>query len=290
MYKKVVATGKTGTLGSNLPFPGFSSRDYDLSSFSAACRLMEDHSPDAVINCSAKVGGLQKHLDERYSLFLDNCQINFNLLEASRKYKVPRVLSFLSSCVFSDKSIPQPFGIHEPYGHAKRVLEIQSRYLYEEFGLIYNCLVPVNLAGENEDFNLATGHCVGVLVRKAFEASKSGANFICWGSGKEARNFLYVKDAAKLTEWALENYTEKSPLILCDNKLVEIGYIAELIAAEFNIEKQLKFDASKDKGQKIRSLSGDKLKSLIDFEFTPIEKVIKNTCKWFVENYNSARL
>jgi len=299
-YQKVLVTGKTGTLGSNLPYPGISSKDYDLTNFVAACRMIEDKRPDAIINCSAKVGGLQKHLQERYSLFIDNCQINFNVLEVARKYNVKRVLSFLSSCVFSEQSTPpynesqihdaQPFKVHEPYGHSKRFLEIQSRYLYEEFGMIANCAVPVNMAGPGEDFNLTSGHCVGVLIRKAFEASKNGTDFICWGSGREARNFLYTKNAATLTTWMLEEYHEKEPLILCDNNLIEIGYVAELIADEFDIKKKLKFDTSKNEGQKIRSLSGNKLKSLNSFEFTPIETIIKDTCDWFKTNYPNVRL
>lgn len=299
-YNRIIVTGKTGTLGYNLPFPGFSSSDYDLTDTNDAFRMVKDSDCDAIIHCAAKVGGLQFHLDQRYLLFRDNVLMNFNVLEAAKNNKVKRVLSFLSSCIFSEKSPTpyseenihddQPFLVHEPYGNSKRFLEIQSRYLFEEFGLTYNCAIPVNMFGPGDDFNFISGHCVGVLIRKAHEAALNNTDFVCWGTGKESRNFLYTKDAAILTKWALEEYTEKSPLIFCHDDLIEIGDIAQLIAKRFSIEKRLKFDTEQQKGQKIRSVTGAKLANLINFKFTPMEQALNETIDWYLENYPKVRL
>lgn len=300
-YKKVLITGKTGSVGSNLSFGvGFPSSAYDLKDATRATQLIKDTNPDAIVHCAARVGGLQFHLEEKYSLFYDNVIINTNLIHAAKELKVERVLSFLSSCIFSDcaplpyseKDIhhSEPASFHYPYGYAKRMLEVQSKICYEKFGLKYNCIVPTNIYGINDNFNPDTGHVVAVLIHRAFEAARSGDDFIVWGDGKQQRDFLFTEDIAKLTQWALENYFDKEPLIFSNNTPIEIGYIAELIAKKFNIEKKLVFDTSKPSGQKIRKLSGNKLASILDFQYTPIEEGISKSVDWFVANYPKVRL
>jgi GDP-L-fucose synthase len=293
---KILITGKTGTVGSNLNFGfGFSSKEADLRNLKETNDLISRYKPNAIIHCAAKVGGLKLHLTEKYKLFYDNLMINTNVLESARINNIPRVLSFLSSCVFSDSSPSpyteemihdgEPFDVHYPYGHAKRMLEVQSRICYQQFGLKYNCIIPTNIYGFHDDFNYETGHAVGVLIRKAFEAAKNGTDFTVWGDGKQKRDFLFSGDIVELTKWALENYIDEKPLIFSNNIPIEIGEIAYLIAKKFNIEHKVKFDTSKPSGQKVRSLNGNKLASLINFKFTPIEVGISKSVDWFVTNY-----
>ena len=107
-YKNILITGKTGSVGSNLNFgTGFSSSSYDLRNPLHAEKLIKDVNPDAIVHCAAKVGGLKYHLEEKYSLFYDNITINTNIIHAAKEAGVGRVLSFLSSCIFSD-SAPLP--------------------------------------------------------------------------------------------------------------------------------------------------------------------------------------
>jgi len=300
-YKNVLITGKTGSVGSNLNFgTGFPSSSYDLRNPLHAEKLIKDVNPDAIVHCAAKVGGLKYHLEEKYSLFYDNITINTNLIHSAKELGVDRVLSFLSSCIFSD-SVPLPYceknihhsepaQVHYPYGYAKRMLDVQSKICYEKFGLKYNCIVPTNIYGINDNYNSETGHVIAVLIHRAFQASKTGDDFIVWGDGKQQRDFLFTQDVANLTEWALENYFDKEPLIFSSDMPTEIGYAAELIAKKFGIENKLIFDTSKPSGQKIRKLSGNKLASINKFKFTSIEDGISESVDWFLENHPNVRL
>lgn len=295
-YNKVLITGKTGTVGSNLDFGfGFGSKENDLRNKEATESLIRRMSPEAIIHCAAKVGGLKLHLEEKYKLFYDNVMINTNVIEAAKNNGIKRVLSYLSSCIFSDQSVSPyteemihdgpPFDVHYPYGYAKRMLEVQSRICYDQFGLTYNCIIPTNIYGYDDNFNPETGHVVAVLIHRAYKAAKEGTNFVVWGDGKQKRDFIFSEDIAKLTQWALEEYHQKEPLIFSNNNPVEIGYLGWLIAKEFNIETKLIFDTSKPSGQKVRTLSGDKLAKLTNFKFTGIEDGIQKSVASFIYQY-----
>lgn len=299
-YKKILVTGKTGTVGRNLSGVGFASSRYDLRDLKQTEQLFQDVRPDAVIHCAAKVGGLQLHLKHKYDLFYDNVTINTNVIHSAKLAKVGRVLSYLSSCIFSEASQSpytedmifdgQPFLVHRPYGHAKRALQTQSEICFEEDGLIYNCIIPTNIYGYEDNYNFESGHVVGGLIHRAFLAERDGTDFVVWGDGSQERDFIFTEDIAALTHWALEHYKEKEPLIFSNNQSVSVGYLAHLIAKEFNIEHRVVFDTSKPSGQKIRHLSGDKLASLVNHSFTKIEDGIPKSVKWFVENHPNVRL
>jgi len=295
----ILITGSSGTVGSNLNGVGFSSKDYDLRQRGAALDIIAANRPDAIVHCAAVVGGLDEHLRFKKRLFYDNMLINLNLLEAARILKVPRVLSLLSSCIFSDSAyqpyvesdvhIGEPFEDYYPYGYAKRMLEVQSRIYYEEFGLHYNCVIPTNIYGINDDFNIDTGHVIGVLIHKCFNAKRDNTPFYVWGDGSQEREFLFTKDVSKIIDWALVNYLDKEPLILSNNVTVTIGHIAKLIAKAFEFEGPTIFETGKPSGQKSRTLRSYKLINKMDIKFTPIEEGIDQTVKWFIKNYEKAR-
>ena len=296
----ILVTGKTGTVGANFHFAsGPSSKDFDLRIAEDARKCLLNYMPDAVIHCAAKVGGLKFHLEQKNDLLVDNLLINTNVINECRKFGIPRVLSFLSSCVFSDRSVGpynekqihefEPSEVHYPYAFAKRALELHSRICYEQFGLIYNALIPVNMFGKHDDFNFETGHVIGVLIHRAYLSKLSGEDFIVWGDGNQERDFLFIEDVEKLTEWALEFYLDKEPLILSSNTPVSIKHVAEIIAKKFGILDKLKFDTSKPSGQVKRHLNGSKLRSLVHFKFTPIEEGVEKTIDWFLANYPNVR-
>ena len=298
---KILITGKTGTVGSNLHFGiGFPSSDYDLKDKRQTEELFEHVNPDAVVHCAASVGGLGFHLEQKYKLFYENLIMGLNVINCAKERKTKRVLSFLSACVFSEKC-PQPvdesqvhehepFFVHYPYGLAKRMLDIQSRICYEQFGLIYNCVIPTNIYGINDNFNIHNGHVLASLIHKAYLASKNNTEFVVWGDGEQERNFLFTDDIAKLTEWVLNNYTDKEPLIFSNSYPVKIKYAANIIADKFNVKEKLIFDTKGPTGQASRSLNGDKLIKLTNFKFTSIEEGINKTIDWFLENYPNVRL
>lgn len=299
--KKVLITGKTGTVGSNLKFGiGVSSKDCDLKIRTEVDELFNLIKPDSIVHCAAKVGGLKMHLTQKYMLFYDNIMMNTNVIDCAKNKDIKRVLSFLSSCIFSDKSVSPhnegmiheypPVSVHLPYGHAKRMLEVQSRICYEENGLIYNCVIPTNIYGINDDFNMETGHVMGVLIHKAYLSYLNGQDFSVWGDGNQEREFLFTEDVAKITEWALHNYKEKEPLILSNNQVIKIKDIAYLIAEKFGVTNKLKFDTSAPSGQINRSLDGAKLKEIYKEPFVSIEEGVSKTIDWFLANYPKIRI
>ena len=300
-YSKVLVTGGSGTVGLNLSeHERISSSQYDLRNPERTIECFKEIRPDAIIHCAAKVGGLKLHMEHKYELFFDNITINTNVIDAAKRLGIKRVLSFLSSCIFSEQSVSpyteemifdgQPFLVHRPYGHAKRALQTQSEICYEEHGLIYNCVIPTNIYGYHDNYNFETGHVVGGLIHRAFLSAQHGGDFVVWGDGTQERDFIFTEDISKLTNWALENYEDKEPIIFSNNQSVAVGYLAELIAKEFNIEERLAFDVSKPSGQKIRHLSGNKVARLANFNFTPIEEGIKKSVSWFISNYPNLRL
>lgn len=295
----ILITGKSGTVGSNLIGDGFSSKEYDLRNSEEAIVAIENFKPKSIIHCAAAVGGLDEHLRFKKKLFYDNMLINLNLLEAARVRDVRRVLSFLSSCIYSEESSPpydesnvhdgEPFEAYYPYGYAKRMLEVQSRIYCEEYGLQYNCVIPTNIYGINDNFNIQTGHVIGVLIHKCYNSKRDNTPFYVWGDGTQEREFLFTGDVKKIVDWAVPNYLDKSPLVLSNNVTICMAQIAELIVKAFSFRGKIIFESDKPSGQKSRRLSGDKLKSLLDIDFTPIEEGINLTVEWFIKNYDIAR-
>jgi GDP-L-fucose synthase len=296
----ILITGKNGTIGSNLDGIGFSSSEYDLrKSGSMTDVILKNPDTQMIIHCAASVGGLDEHLRFKKRLFHDNMLINLNVLEESRLCGVNRIISFLSSCIYSDDAqqpynennihVGEPFSDYYPYGFAKRMLEIQSRIYYEEYGLIYNCLIPTNVYGINDNFNIKTGHVIAVLIHKCFLAKRDNTSFNVWGDGKQEREFLFTGDVKSIVDWAVNNYYEKAPLVLSNNQPVNLAFVAELIAKAMNFKGKILFESDKPSGQKIRSLSGNKLLSLMDIEFTSIESGVNTTVEWFLHNYDIGR-
>ena len=296
----ILITGKSGTVGSNLEFGvGFSKSKYDLRNIYHVKQLMADLHPDAIVHCAANVGGLDEHLKFKKKLFYDNIVLNTNLIESALQHKVPRVLSFLSSCIYSNDAtqpynetnihVGEPFPDYYPYGFAKRMLEVQSRICYEEFGFKYNCVVPTNIYGVNDNFNINTGHVIGVLIHKAYLSKQNNADFMVWGDGNQEREYLFTEDVAKLTKWCLENYLDKTPIVFSNNIKVKIKDVAQIIYDKFQLKNKLIFNTDKPGGQKNRSLDGSKLHSLYKIDFTSIDIGINKTIDWFLENYPNVR-
>ena len=303
MNKDPYIFGGSGTVGRNFSYgTKVSSKDCNLINSAEVDVFFANNKIDKIINCAAVVGGLGYHLDpnSKYELLYNNVMINTNVIHYARKHNIKRVLSYLSSCVYSDEC-PLPYTekmiysgppapVHLSYAVAKRLLSVQSQICHDE-GLQYSSLIPINIYGPHDQFNPNHSHFVAALILRAFECSRDGGDFIVWGTGSQKRQLIYVEDMVNITTWLLDNYFDREPIIVCPpNNYIEIGYIAELIAKEFNIEKQLKFDPTKPIGQKDRILSGDKLASIYKYNFITPEEGIKKTISWFLSNYPNIRL
>jgi GDP-L-fucose synthase len=129
-----------------------------------------------------------------------------------------------------------------------------------------------------------------MLIHKLYLAQKNNTDFTVWGSGKPLREFIFSKDVAKLSEWAVENYNESEPIIFSPSQEISIIDLVDLIVKEFNFKGKVIFDNTKPDGQFRKPSDNSKLKSYLpDFKFTPIEEGIKETVSWFLKNYENAR-
>ena len=298
---KTVITGGYGMVGSAMESQIKLSRDIcDLTNTKQTEALFKTIKPEGVIHCAGKVGGIGGNSNFKGEYFYDNLMINTNVIEASRKAGVKRLVAFLSTCVFPDNvSYPltvdqvhqgEPHSSNYPYAYAKRMADVQIRAYREQYGLNYTSIIPSNIYGPNDNFNLDHGHVMPMLIHKLYLAKKNKTDFTVWGSGKPLREFVYSKDIAKISEWALQNYEGTDPLIISGDEEVSIKDLVELLVDEFKFKGKVVFDETKPDGQFRKPSDNTTIKELLpDFKYTSFEDGIKETVNWFNENYENAR-
>jgi GDP-L-fucose synthase len=309
---KVLVTGGSGLVGSsiksiqnqfhNYNFIFLSSCVCDLTNYNQTLNYFEQEKPDFIIHLAANVGGLFKNMKYKVDMLETNLLINSNVLKASHVIGVKKLVACLSTCIFPDKiSYPinesmlhlgPPHNSNDAYAYAKRILEIQCRAYREQYGCNYVCIIPTNIYGLNDNFNLEDAHVIPALIHKCWLAKQSGNPFIVSGSGKPLRQFIYSEDLAKLIMFILESYNDVEPIILSvsEQEEVSIKQISQIIADKFDYFENMIFDLSLPDGQFKKTADNSKLISLIgNFEFTKINQGINRTIEWFVENYNLTR-
>ena len=224
---KLLVTGASGLVGSQFEedIISISSKVCDLRDSKAVDRVFSfytdkeiqgEYVVDRVIHCAGKVGGLGGNMNHKGEFFYDNIMINTNVIEACRKYGIKKLVCFLSTCIFpanveypltEDKiHLSPPHFTNDAYAYAKRMADIQIKVYNEQYGLKYTSVIPTNIYGINDNFDLDNGHVIPMLIHKCYLAKKNKTDFVIWGSGKPLREFIYNKDVAKLTKWVLEEY------------------------------------------------------------------------------------
>lgn len=290
------------------------SKDADLRIASQATNLLQKTKPTHVIHLAAAVGGLFLNINNNLNLYLDNQAINHNLLEAvrgqSKESPIESCISCLSTCIFPDQPPSYPITeemIHQGpphysnngYAYAKRNIDIlNSLYNSDK-----NChtkflsIIPTNIYGPHDNFNLTSSHVVPALIRKGYEAKQKGSNspLVVAGTGKPLRQFIYSKDLAKIIIYLLRNGDNNSysSLIIAppEEEEISIKEISLIIAKNFNIP--LIFDPSKEDGQFKKTASSSFLRNNFlpkSFKWTTFQDGIKETINWYKENEQKARL
>ena len=298
--KKLLVTGGNGLVGSSITSDVKIGKEYDLRNIKETDKMFEHHKPTHVIHCAGKVGGLSANMNYKGEFFYDNIMINTNVIESARKHNVKKLVSFLSTCVFPDNieypitekkiHLGAPHFSNYPYAYAKRMADIQIRAYREQYGLEYVSVIPTNIYGPNDNFSLDTGHVIPMLLHKMYNAQRDNTDFVVWGSGTPLREFIYSKDIAKLSEWALDNYNESEPIIFSNSNEISVKDLVDLLVNEFNFKGKVIFDKTKPDGQFRKPSDNSKLKSYLpNFEFTPIEEGLKETINWFRNNYENTR-
>lgn len=312
MTNIILVTGGSGMVGkaledhiksssSEFTWVFLSSKDCDLTDRHSVLNLFEKHKPKYVIHLAAKVGGLYYNIKEGPRMFTDNVRMNENILEGCHKYNVQRGIFCLSTCIFPATPSKYPMDetmIHESpphpsnegYGYAKRLLEMQCRYYNKLYNREYICLIPVNLYGSHDNFNLEDSHVIPGLIHKFHLAKKNSSDITIPGSGNAYRQFLYSKDFARIIYEVFTNY-HKTDSIICSYDEVLVKDVILCIKDCCNFDKNIIFDTTKSEGCLRKTASNKYFMSLFpDFKFTELKDGIKETVDWFNNNYKNARI
>jgi GDP-L-fucose synthase len=279
-----------------------SSKDGDLRKRDDCERIFEGKKPTHVIHLAAKVGGLFANLAQKVEFFRENILINDNVMECCRIYKVEKLVSFLSTCIFPDKtSYPidetmlhngPPHASNEGYAYAKRLIDTMNRAYAEEYGCNFTSIIPTNIYGLHDNFNVEKGHVIPGLIHKCYLAKKNDTPFTIWGSGTPLRQFIYSRDLAELTVWVMREYHDPTPITLSvgEEEEVSIKDVALAVAKAMKFEGEVIFDTTKADGQFKKTACNKKLRKYKpDYDFTSMPDGIQQSVDWFVENYEKVR-
>ena len=304
----ILVTGSGGLLGSALRSVTremgrrcrFVDRgDGDLRRPGVAERILEEARPDCVIHSAARVGGIEENRREPEAMYQDNAQMNRRVLEAALSLGVPKVIAFLSTCIFPldapqpwDETMVQngePDGRHRGYAMAKRELDLAARdYTRRASGKgRFVTLTPSTLYGPGDDFHPERSHVLPAILLKMRRARDSGGDVTLWGTGAPRRELLFSLDMARVALWAADNYDDCETLIVSPSSDVSIR---ELAAAAMGFEGRIVWDTSRPDGAPSRRTSNAKLRSLLpDLTLTPLERGLRETVAHFEAHYPRLR-
>lgn len=301
--KKVVVTGGAGFLGSfvvdQLRRRGCKiiivprMQDYNLVNKEAVQKLYQDSHPDLLIHIAAKVGGIGANRKSPGEFFYDNLMMGANVVEEGRKFGVKKLVLISTICAYP-KFAAVPFKEDEiwngypeetnaPYGLAKKMLLVQSLAYRQQYGMNSIVLLPTNLYGPRDNFDLDSSHVIPAMIRKILKAKQSGSESIeVWGTGSAAREFLYVEDCAEAIVLASEKYEKSDPVNLGTGSEIFIKELVVLLCRLLDYKGDIVWDSSKPDGQPRRCL--DTSRALKEFGFkakTDLETGLKKTIEWY---------
>jgi GDP-L-fucose synthase len=304
--KKVCVTGGAGFLGSfvteKLRQRGAKEifvprvENYDLVKLDDVQRMLDDSQPDLIIHLAALAGGIGANRARPADFFYINLMMGVQLMHQAYQRGVDKFVAIGTICAYP-KFTPLPFkeenlweGYPEetnaPYGLAKKMLLVQAQAYRDQYDFNAIYLLPVNLYGPRDNFDLKTSHVIPALIRKCLEAQERGDDqVVLWGDGSPTREFLYVEDAAEGILLASERYNGQEPVNLGSGNEISIKNLAEKIAAMTGFEGQLVWDTSKPNGQPRRALDVTRAQEYFGFRAqTPFEEGLRRTIDWYREN------
>ncbi len=300
---RVVVTGGTGFLGRhlgecanhhglvNLRLLG--SADYNLTDPSECRRLVEEEKPDILIHAAAVCGGIGANRQEPGRFFFDNAVMGIHLIEEARKAGVAKFVQLGTVCSYP-KFARVPFREDElwngypeetnaPYGLAKKMLLVQLQAYHQQYGFNGIYLIPVNLYGPFDNFDLETSHVIPALIRKFDEARRIGArHVVCWGDGSASREFLFARDAAEAIFLAAAEYNGSEPINIGTGVEVTIKSLSEMIAEMIGYSGEILWDTTRPNGQPRRRLETSKASQEFGFcAGTSLKEGLQQTIRWF---------
>ena len=311
--RKIYVAGHTGMVGSaivrNLESKGYDnlvftpSLEYNLTNQQQVIDFFSKEHPDYVINAAGKVGGILANNTYRAQFIYENMMIQNNLIHAAHEHKVKKLLFLGSSCIYP-KFAPQPMKeehlltgeleyTNEPYAIAKISGIKMCESYFRQYGDNFISVMPTNLYGPNDNFDLTSSHVLPALIRKFHEAKEGKEDFVeIWGTGKPKREFLYVDDLAdacvyfleKLNADELYNEMKISHINIGFGEDLSIAELANIIANIVGYKGEIRYDSSKPDGMLKKLLDISRLKDLGWQHTTSLDKGIDTAYKWFMEN------
>ncbi len=276
------------------------SKDCDLRERDAIVRMFQVTRPDILIHLAAVVGGIGANRANPGRFFYDNAIMGLQLMEYARQFNVPKFVALGTICAYP-KFTPVPFteadlwnGYPEetnaPYGLAKKMLLVQAQAYRAQFGFNAIYLLPTNLYGPGDNFDLETGHVIPAIVRKCLEAKEERRQeIVLWGDGSPTREFLYVEDAAEAIVLAAERYDGAEPVNLGVGEETSIRDLVQMVASEVGFTGRLTWDTSKPNGQPRRCVDPSRAKELFGFEARyGLRDGISKTVSWFLAHRHDA--
>lgn len=317
---KILVTGGYGMMGRTIhsiisdnyiydkhEFVFLSRKDCDLTKRQDVLEYFKNKNIDYIIHFAAAVGGLYKNLNANIDMFSQNIKINENVLEACHLNNIKRGIFCLSSCIYpaNPSQFPMdetmihespPHPSNEGYAYAKRMLEVQTRQYNNTYGYQYICVVPVNLYGPFDNFNLKDSHLIPGLMHRFSITNYTGEKYEAYGTGKPLRQFLFSYDFGRiilkiLLEKDPERRANTKPIICCSDKEYSIKEVVEILCEVMEINKDLIYwNTNKSDGCMKKTVSNKKLLNIYPHtRFIDFKKGLVYTYKWFFENYDNLR-
>lgn len=326
--KRILVTGGAGFLGSfvvkKLQRRGCKdifvprSKDYDLVEMQAVKRLYEDAKPDIVIHLAGRVGGIGANRVDPGKFLYDNLMMGLQMMEVARQVGLEKFVAVGTVCSYPKfAAIPfreedfwngYPEETNASYGLAKKMLLVQAQAYRQQYGFNAIYLLPVNLYGPRDNFDLESSHVIPALIHKFIKAQREtgskqkavGSNsahsivptsysappsVVVWGTGKPTREFLYVEDAAEGILLATERYNKPEPVNLGAGFEISIKELVDLIAKLTGFKGNILWDKTKPDGQPRRMLDVSRAKKEFGFSAkTGLEEGLKKTIEWYIRS------
>jgi GDP-L-fucose synthase len=274
---------------------GKSSKELNLKNQEAVIKFFKTESPEVVIDAAARVGGILANSDYPYNFLMENLQIQNNLIDAAHQYNSKKFIFLGSSCIYP-KHAPQPLkeeylltgsleSTNEWYAIAKIAGVKACEAIRKQYGKDFVSLMPTNLYGPHDNFDLKTSHVLPAMIRKFNEAKENNhSSVVLWGSGTPMREFLYVDDLADAVVFALENQLKYNLYNVGAGKDITIRELAETIQKIVGHKGLIEWDDSKPDGTPRKLIDVSKLKGEGWKAKIELKDGIRKTYNWFLEN------
>jgi GDP-L-fucose synthase len=300
----ILVAGGSGLVGSaivrelkrlNQDVIGISSKDVDLLDRSKTFEFINNLKPTAIIDSAAKVGGIGGNNSYPVEFLSQNLQIQSNLMDAAHAVKVSKFVFLGSSCIYP-RDCAQPIkeeylltGALEQTNSAYAVAKIAGIELIKsyrkEYGYKWISVMPTNMYGPNDNFDLENGHVLPVLIRKFVEAKQSGSGKVTlWGSGSPLREFLHVDDLAKAVVLCMDKYDDSKQINVGSGQEVSIKDLADKISKAVGFKGEISWDSSKPDGTMRKVLDSSKIAKLGWKPLISLDQGIASTVEWYLQN------